>query len=213
MFRRKRSQQDFQAELQAHIEMEAETLQSEGMCTRDAEAAARRRFGNVLHAEERFYRSHHWLWLDHLRRDALYACRLMRKNPGLTFVAVGSLALGIGVNALVFSVMNALVLRPLAVEHPQQLRVVQNNAYGLGQSFPACRELRDRNQVFSGLLGYRVAQIALDGEHGATRCWGYLATGNYFDVLGVRPYIGRFFHQEDDPTPGASPYAVLPLSP
>ena len=101
MFRRKRSQQDFQAELQAHIELEAENLRAEGLSPAEAEAAAHQRFGNMLHAEERFYRSHHWLWLDHLRRDLIYAWRLMKKNPGLTLVAVGSLALGIGVNALV----------------------------------------------------------------------------------------------------------------
>ncbi len=97
-------------------------------------------------------------------------------------------------NALVFSVVNALVLRPLPVDHPEQLRVLENNQFHLGQSFPDYRDLRDQNQVFSGLLGSRVVQLELDSHEGAARTWGYLATGNYFDVLGVRPALGRFFH-------------------
>jgi predicted permease len=209
-WRRRRKDADFQAEVEAHIAMEAEEIRCEGSANGpDAEAAARREFGNVLRAREQFYQSSRWMWLDHLRRDVAYALRVLRRNPGFTVVAVISLALGIGVNALVFSVVNALVLRPLPVDHPEELRVIENNHFHLGQSFPAYRDLRDQNQVFSGLLGVRVVQIELDSREGATRTWGYLATGNYFDVLGVRPALGRFFHQEDDRVPGGSPYAVL----
>jgi predicted permease len=209
-WRRRRKDADFQAEVEAHLAMEADEIRSEGSANDpDAETAARREFGNVLRAQEQFYQSSCWLWLDHLRRDVAYALRVLRRNPGFTTVAVISLALGIGVNALVFSVVNALVLRPLPVDHPEELRVVENNQFHLGQSFPAYRDLRDQNQVFSGLLGVRVVQLELDSREGAARTWGYLATGNYFDVLGVHPALGRFFHQEDDRVPGGSPYAVL----
>ncbi len=210
-WRRRRKDADFQAEVEAHIALEADQLRADGTATStsDVDSSARREFGNVLRAQEQFYESSRWLWLDHLRRDAAYSLRVLRRNPGFTLVAIISLALGIGVNALVFSVVNALVLRPLPVDHSEQLRVLENNQFHLGQSFPTYRDLRDQNQVFSGLFGTRVVQLELDSRDGAARTWGYLATGNYFDVLGVQPALGRFFHQEDDQVPGASPYAVL----
>jgi len=210
-WRRRRKDADFQAEVEAHIALEADQLRADGTATStsDVDSSARREFGNVLRAQEQFYESSRWLWLDHLRRDAAYSLRVLRRNPGFTLVAIISLALGIGVNALVFSVVNALVLRPLPVDHSEQLRVLENNQFHLGQSFPTYRDLRDQNQVFSGLFGTRVVQLELDSRDGAARTWGYLATGNYFDVLGVQPALGHFFHQEDDQVPGASPYAVL----
>ena len=110
------------------------------------------RFGNVRHAEEQFHESSHWMLLEHLRRDLGYAFRVLARNPGFTAVAVISLALGIGVNALVYSVVNAIVLRPLPVDQPGQVMFLENGRYGAGQSFPAYRELRDHNQVFSGTV-------------------------------------------------------------
>jgi predicted permease len=106
-------------------------------------------------------------------------------------------------------VVNAIVLRPLPVNQPAQLAFLENSQFDAGQSFPNYREVRDRNQVFTGALGYRVVQVELESRVGASRTWGYLATGNYFDVLGVKPLLGRMFHAEDDLHPGASPYAVL----
>ncbi|MGO8819420.1 MAG: ADOP family duplicated permease [Terriglobia bacterium] len=142
-------------------------------------------------------------------RDLRFGARQMWRNPGFAAVAVLSLALGIGANALVFSVVNALVLKPLPVEHPDQLAFLENKRYGPSQSFPNYKDLRDRNRTFAGLVGYRVSPMELELGTGANRIWGYLATGNYFDVLGVKPALGRFFHQSDDLHPGASPYAVL----
>jgi predicted permease len=210
-WQRRRKDADFQAEVEAHMALEADQFREDSatLSTSDADASARRKFGNVLRAQEQFYESSHWLWLDHLRRDIAYALRVLTRNSGFTLAAIISLSLGIGVNALVFSVVNALVLRPLPVDQPEQLRVLENNQFHLGQSFPTYRDLRDQNQVFSGLFGTRVVQLELDSREGAARTWGYLATGNYFDVLGVRPALGRFFHQEDDQVAGASPYAVL----
>ncbi|HEX8765927.1 MAG TPA: ABC transporter permease, partial [Candidatus Acidoferrum sp.] len=144
-----------------------------------------------------------------LLRDVRYAVRMLGKAPGFTAVAVLTLALGIGANTAVFSVVNALILRPLPVERPGELAFLENARYGPSQSFPNYRDLRDRNQTFAGLLGYRMAPMELETDRSAERIWGYLATGNYFDVLGLKPALGRFFHQNDDVHPGASPYAVL----
>jgi macrolide transport system ATP-binding/permease protein len=193
-WRRKRKESDFHAEISAHLELEIQRLRDEGLTQAEAEAAARRGFGNVTQAAERFHESNRWMLLEHLGRDATHALRVFVRHPGFTLVAVISLALGIGVNALVFSAVNAIVLRPLPVQNPGQLVFLENGAFNAGQSFPNYRELRDRNQVFSGTLGYRVTQIELESSSATTtRTWGYLATGNYFDVLGVKPLLGGSF--------------------
>lgn len=212
MFWRKRRQSDFAEEIEAHLALEVDRLRAEGLSQEEAEAAARREFGNVAQAEERFYEAGRWLWLEHLKRDLFYAIRVLSRSPGFTLVAVLSLALGIGVNALVFSVVNALVLRPLPIDHPEQVVFVAGPHNQPGNSFPNYRELRDRNQSFSGLVAYRVSPMELETRTGAERIWGYLATGNYFDVLGVQPALGRFFRAEDDLHPGASPFTVLSYS-
>lgn len=210
MFWRRRKQSDFEEEIQSHLALEVTRFQADGMSRKDAEATARREFGNVALAQEQFYKSSRWLWLEHLRRDVAYAVRVLLRTPGFTLVAVLSLALGIGVNALVFSVVNALVLRPLPIERPDQVVFVQGGGGDSPtHSFPNYRDFRDRNQTFSGLVAFRTTVMELQARDRADRVWGYLATGNYFDTLGVQPAIGRFFHQEDDLHPGASPYAVL----
>ncbi len=118
-----------------------------------------------------------------------------------------SLALGIGANTVVFSVLNALVLSHLPVPSPEKLFFVQGHFPT--HSFPNYRDLRDRNTTLAGMAAYRIAPMGLEAPNGAQRVWGYLATGNYFDVLGVRPALGRFFEPRDDSKPGASAYAVL----
>src|SRR5262249_3950134 len=89
---------------------------------------------------------------------------------------------------------------------------LQSTAGQPTHSFPAYRDFRDRNQTFAALVAYRVSPMEVESQAGANRVWGYLATGNYFDVLGVRPALGRFFHPEDDLHKGSSPYAVLSYS-
>lgn len=210
MFWHRRKQSDFEEEVQAHLALEVDRLVSEGSSREAAEAAARREFGNVAAVQERFYESGRWLWLEHLKRDITYAVRVLSRSPGFTLVAVLSLALGIGVNALVFSVVNALVLRPLPIANPEQVVFLQGGGSDRPtHSFPNYRDFRDRNQSFSGLVAYRTTVMELETHDRAERIWGFLATGNYFDVLGIRPAMGRFFREEDDLHPGASPYAVL----
>ncbi len=147
-------------------------------------------------------------WLTDLRADAVYATRVMRRQPTFAVVAIVSLAFGVGANTLVFSVVNALILRPLPVARPSELVFVQpSNGYTL--SFPAYRDLRDRNDTLVGMFGSRVAPMSLEPRDAAVRVWGYLVTGNYFDLLGLTPAAGRFFHQSDDQPPAFNPVAVL----
>src|SRR5712672_3628139 len=127
-----------------------------------------------------------------LLQDLRYAVRMLLKSPGFTLIAILTLALGIGANTVVFSVLNALLLRPLAVDRPNELAFLESQT-GPSHSFPNYKDLRDRNRTFVGLIGYRIALMELETYERAYRICGYPTTGNYFDVLGVRPVLGRFF--------------------
>jgi len=139
-----------------------------------------------------------------------FAARLCRRSPGFALAAILSLALAIGANTLIFNIVNRLIVAPLPVAFPEQLVFVQSSLAGSqSHSFPNYRDFRDRNRTLAGLVGYRIAPMHLDARGGATRVWGYLATGNYFEVLGVQPAAGRFFTQDDDRQPGSAAVAVL----
>src|ERR1700728_1379300 len=119
MFRRKRSPEDFAEEIKAHLELEADDLRGEGLSEDEAWRKARRAFGNLRAAQERFYLKGRWLWLDKLLRDLRFGLRSMRQSPGFAVTAILTLALGMGANTAVFSVMNAVLLRSLPVNDPQ----------------------------------------------------------------------------------------------
>src|SRR5258708_17686974 len=118
-----------------------------------------------------------------LLQDLRYAVRLLAKNPGFALVAVLTLALGIGANTVVFSVVNALLLRPLAVERPNELAFLENAQYGPSQSSPNYKDLRDRNRPLAGLIGYRIPPIELEAQDRADRLAGSVATAHYLPAL------------------------------
>ena len=151
----------------------------------------------------------HTLW-----NDLRYAIRQLRRSPGFTLTVVLTLALGVGANAIVFSVLNALVLRPLPLPQAQQL-VSLNRFFGApgntspSQSYPDYRDLRDANRNFSGLAAYATKRAGVSVPGTVHESWFYEASENYFDVLGVRPALGRLFHSSDGHGPNSSPYVVL----
>ena len=137
------------------------------------------------------------------------AVRQLRKSPGFTLTAIVTLALGIGANAVVFSVLNAVVLRPLNVPDAQNVYTVQRFQYP-SQSYPDYLDLRDRNRSFESLTAYQIIGPVSVGTGGnPSLAWPYLASGNYFDCLGIQPYLGRFFHASDEKGRNSAPYIVL----
>ena len=147
-----------------------------------------------------------------MRKDISYAVRSLLKRPGFVAVAVVTLALGIGANTAIFSLVNAVLRSSLPVDHPSQIVSVAMRSKDDGMSafsFPNYRDFRDRNDVLSGLLVYRFVPLSLSRSGGNERVWGFEVSGNYFDVLGVNAIKGRTFHQDEDKTPLANPVAVL----
>jgi macrolide transport system ATP-binding/permease protein len=143
-------------------------------------------------------------------QDLRYGARMLLKKRGFTLIAVITLSLGIGANTAIFSLVNTALLRPLPVDRPEQLVSLNNVSLKLPViSYPNYRDFRDRNNVFNGMLAYRYTTLGLSHNGVNERVWGYLATGDYFDVLGVKPALGRFFTPEDDKSPGAHPVAVI----
>ena len=145
-----------------------------------------------------------------LAQDFRYVLRQLRKSPGFTITAVCTLAMAIGANAVVFSVMNGLILRPLNVPDAQTLYGVQRTtSKDTSHSYPDYQDLRDRNRSFDGLVAYGISQVALDTGEGPSTTWGVEASGNYFDALRIHPYLGRFFHASDEHGLNSTPYIVL----
>src|SRR5918911_2843041 len=158
--------------------------------------------------------------MDTLKQDIRYGIRTLMKNPGFTAIAVLTLALGLGANTAIFSLTDQILLRRLPVERPEELVVLRSPGSKSGHtwsdgdgsasfSYPLYKALREKNNVFAGLLARFAVPLSVAGDGQTERANGELVSGNYFNVLGVRPVLGRVFSDEDERAPGASPVAVL----
>ncbi len=146
--------------------------------------------------------------------DVRYALRMLRKSPGFTAVVLLTLMLGIGANVVVLGVLNAVLLHPLDVSDPESLYQIRHKFWMSGRllttSYPAFEDFRLRNTTFTGMVGiYGYSHAALRWRNAVMNVSGDEVTGNYFDVLGVQPEVGRFFHAADEHGPGSAPYVVL----
>jgi predicted permease len=210
IFRRRKLLDDLSEELRLHIEERVEQLKREGMSAAEAERQARIAFGNRTVVEERSREVWQWPTLESIWADMRLALRQLRRSPGYTFAAILTLALAIGANAVVFSVMNAFILRPLNVPRAESLYALQHeNQDVANQSYSNYVDLRDRNRSFDGLMAYNIAVVGLDTGGNPSSAWMEVASGNYFDALGIQPYLGRFFHAGDEHGPNSAPYVVL----
>jgi len=157
------------------------------------------------------------MWMQQKRleaemiQDLRYGMRILRTSPGFASVAVLTLALGIGANTAIFTLLDKLVIRTLPVERPHELVTFVVDAGGDPAifSYPGYVDLRDGNDVLAGLVAYFQRAFTLSDASHAERVIGQIVSGNYFDVLGVRPALGRFFLPEEDRTPGLHPVVVI----
>jgi predicted permease len=210
--RRKQREQDLERELRSDVELEAEEQREKGLSPEDARYAALRAFGNPTYVREEIRTMWGWIWFERRKQDLQYAIRVLRKTPVFTTAAVLALALGIGANSAIFSILHALVLRSLPVSDPERLVVVTRNET-VSSPYPLFVELRDHSQTLEGVFAFRTASMRLTKDGETERVTGVLVSGTYFDVLGLSPSIGTAITTEDDRIPGSGgprgPVAVL----
>jgi predicted permease len=212
---RRRSDSRLREELESHITIQTEENIRAGMTTEEARRHARLKFGPLEAIREHYHAEAGLPFLETLLLDIRYALRGLRKSPAFTAVAVLTLMLGIGANVVVFGVLNAVLLRPLDVSDPGSLYQLRHQKWMsfrlLTTSFPAFEDFERRNTTFSGLAGvnaYAQAELSWRGKV-VREIAGDWVTGNYFDLLGVQPELGRFFHAADEHGPDSAPYVVL----
>jgi predicted permease len=201
LFRRLKPADDLEEEIRAHLEMEAQENLESGMPPEEAHYAALRRFGNVTLAQERSREMWGWTWAETLWEDIRYGLRMLRKNPGFTVVAVLTLALGIGANTAIFSLLDAALLRMLPVREPQRLVFLQcSNEQGQAIdsfSYPEFVYLRSHAHTLSA-FAYENIDLNLSAGAVTDAPSGMLVSDNYFSVLGVQPSLGRGFAPGDE---------------
>jgi predicted permease len=211
-FRRAKPVDELEEEIRAHLEMEERENLEAGMSTEEAHYAALRRFGNVALTQERSREMWKWSTVETLWQDLSYGFRQIRRSPGFAIVAILTLALGVGANTAIFSVIDAVLLRPLPVKNPQELiQLATEGPYGAGSfSYPGFKRFRDANHVCSGIaaIGWlNNLDATIDGQ--VERVEGRIVSSNFFSLLGAGASAGRTFTSQDEKTPQTSAVAVI----
>ena len=202
LLRRERFDRDLEEEMQAHLEMQAEENVENGMPPEEARNAARRQFGNPTLLKEKTTDIWGWRWFEELARDVRYSLRALRNNPGWSFVIILTLALGIGSNTAVFSLLEAVLLRPLPYHEPERLVMVATveaeSQRAMNSSYPDYLDWCEQNRTFENLAAFRGGSFNLTGKPEPERVRALLVTPNLFQLLGISPTLGRDFFSEDD---------------
>ena len=217
---RRRSDDDFAEEIHAHIAHETKRLVEEkGMSVKDARTQAIRSFGNVTKTRERFYESRRIMWLEDMRHDVVYALRSFRRNPGFAGIAIATLALGIGANTAIFSVVNSVLLRPLPYKDPDRLVHLITNVPAESPNSQPRRStgsitigqlltLRQGSKSLSHVGVSGPALMTFTGRDVTVRLEGSRVESPIVQMLGVPPLLGRLFDANDD-QPGADSVLLL----
>jgi predicted permease len=222
LLNRRQFDADLEEEIRLHLDMRQREQLASGMTSREAAAAARRRFGNPTILREKSHSAWGWEWLEHFLQDINYGIRAMLRSPGITLVALFSLALGIGANTAIFSLTDAVLLKSLPVNDPAQLVLFGNGLdEGISDgfpnrwlfSYPFYREMQKRNHVFSDVAA---AFSMTDRVHGFVQgrrdsepMSVQLVSGTYFPLLGVQAMLGRALSEDDDRTQGGHPVTMV----
>jgi predicted permease len=215
----RKREKELEKEIQHHLQMAATDRAERGASMRDAQSAARREFGNVGLVKEVTRDTWGWRWLEDLYADLRYGLRVLRQSPTFTLAAVLAIALGVGINVGIFSVLNGVALRQLPIPRAEQVVSVNQvlhgrfsrNVHGEGGlvSYWEYLDYRDRNHVFAGLIAYEpFVEATLVGSR-MEQLLGVLTSCNYFDVLNQHPAQGRGFIDSDCAAPGANPVVVV----
>ena len=201
---RDKRKQDLDAEIQSHLQMAARDRESRGEPAAQAAASARRELGNAALIQDATHDQWRWGWLGALWQDLRFGARLLRKTPVITAIALLSLALGIGANTAIFSLLDSVMLRMLPVQNPEQLVALgmlspkQGSEVNHSYTNPIWEQLRDHQNVFAGVMAWSGHDFNLANGGEAQNVNGIYASGEYFTVLGVRPLLGRLFTAADD---------------
>jgi len=230
LFRRGRLDLELDEELRVHLEMAADENRRRGMSDDEAWRTALRDFGGVTQVRETVRVREGWLAIENLRRDLVYAVRMLRKSPGFAAIAIGSLALGIGANTAIFSIAKQALLDRLHVPHAGELRLLawrakgqsvvhsswgdwDKNSEGVTStsfSYPVYQQMRKQNHALEDLFAFKNLgrmNVTVDGE--AEVVQGDLVSGNFYEQMEVRPQLGRSLEPADDEKAGGSPVAVI----
>jgi len=205
---------DFAEERRFHIEARTEEYVARGMPRDEARQAALKRFGSQMLATERTHEVDMFRWLHDLDRDARYAVRMLRRNPGFSFLAILCLTLGIGANAAVFSWIEGLLLRPypLVVDQHRLFAVTGTNRGVAGHtdvSWPDWLDLQRNSTLAAAFIGEKITGTTLSTGDRAERTTGSMVSANYFDAIGVRPILGRGFQAGEDAGRNAHQVTVI----
>ena len=214
MWRRKRMLKELDEDIREHIARETQDNIERGMSTEDARHAAIRKFGNVTQVMEETREVWSVVWLNQLLADIRFGLRMLRKNPGFTAVAVLTLALGIGANAAVFSVVYAVLLRPLPYKDPSSLIVLNETTPMVGTvsvSYPNFLDWRNQSHTFSEMAAVRGVGFNLAGVTQPENISGGAVSPNFLSMLGVRPFLGRDFDASEEKA-GTPPVILLSYS-
>ena len=211
MFRRKRTNDDFVDEIKAHLELEADEFRSKGLSEEEAHRRARVAFGNVPAAQERFRMRNRVPFFDNLARDINFAIRQIVRNPGFAAVVIFTLALGIGASTSIFSVADAVLLRPLPYPNPQQIVRIWEQLPNGHQPNLAESNFEDflaQNNTFTSLAAYDYGMASISGGSEPVRVNAAAVSSGFFPTLGVQPFRGRLF-AADEQRPHGTPAIIV----
>ena len=205
---RRRFLNELDEEMAFHRAQAAQEFIAGGMTPQAARHAAMRQFGNETKLREQSHQTVAFR-METVVQDLRFATRQMLRSPGFAITAVTTLALGIAANIIVFGVLQALVLRPLDEPDAGKVMSLEPGGNGINFSYPEVRDIRDDNSVFSAVAADRIMDFGLDANGVTHPIWGYEVSGQYFEVLNIKPLLGRLLDRADDDHPGAAQAAVL----
>jgi predicted permease len=210
LLRRRKLDGELQRELELHLEQLTDEFKRSGMSEAEARQAARRAFGSVDDVSEQCRDARRFGLLEDLARDVVHGLRLLRRSPVLTVAAVLSLALGLGANTAIFSLLDAVVLRSLPVERPDQLvfvRATGRLGRGIAPPYPCLQRIQQRSTAFAAVAAFTADELKVEIGGTVEQVFGQVVSGSYFDLLGLRPVLGRLMTVDDERL--AAPVAVI----